>query len=115
MWLRWVLIVSLLLLAGSNLAWAYKVLDFGATYTYLDGEYDDCTQRSKQLSEIALHLGSDYNKAGFLGLVARASAGEGSFEKDGAVWIGQLGFVFVEDRLSRIILDPDAYLKSPMQ
>jgi hypothetical protein len=115
MWLRWVLIVSLLLLVGSNLAWAYKVLDFGVTYTYLDGEYDDCTQRSKQLSEIALRFGSDYNKADFLDLVARAFAGETSFEKDGATWVGRLGFVFVDNRLSQIILDDNAYYESIAQ
>lgn len=115
MWLRWTLVVSLVLLLGTNLAWAHRLLDFGVTYTYLDGEYESCTHHSEQLSEITLRLSSSYKKADLLDLISEASSGESSFEKDGAIWVGALGFVFVGDRLSQIVLDHDAYLRSMTQ
>ena len=86
------------LLVGSNLFWAYRLLDAGVSYTYLHSSLED----SREVADRALAVLKETSRetATRESIIAAAVAGQPGtepFEKDGFVWVGNLGLRFNDD------------------
>jgi hypothetical protein len=89
-------IISLsVLLVGSNIFWAYSSLDFGLSYTYLEMSYDDARRTALQ----ALALLPEAARPGvtrevLVAVASRIQPNSEPFEKEGFVWVGNIGLRF---------------------
>ena len=93
------------LLIGSNMWWAFKVLDGGVTHTYLRASHDSATELVGQLRAVlgALTKGTS-SQSDVLAAVQSATPGAQPHEKLGYTWVGQLGLKFNEQgRLSHVV------------
>lgn len=91
--------IGLLLVAlvSSNGWWAYRLLDAGITQTYMRVSFDSTSEalaQSLNILPIVARPGATRNQ-----ILAAAQVPDdsvGPFEKEGYVWVGQLGLQFNE-------------------
>ena len=84
-------------LIGSNLVWAYMMVDDGVSYSYLEDSYNHARRTAVQA--IAVISAASRDSATRQSVIdAASSAGSGGriFEKDGFVWVGDIGLRFNE-------------------
>lgn len=84
-----------ILLVTSNLYWAYRLLDAGVSYTYLQSSYDDARGTALQalalLPEVAR---PDATPQKLIAAANRIQPNAEAFEKEGFVWVGEIGLRF---------------------
>jgi hypothetical protein len=101
------LVVGILagLLVATNLWWAYRVLDGGITLTYLRASYDpSATQLATARAVIDALVQEGASRESIIRAAKAASKDAEPYEKNGAVWVGQLGLRFSpEGRLTKVI------------
>jgi hypothetical protein len=97
------------LLILSNAWWAYRVLDGGISYTYLLASHDTTTAQlatAKAVINAAMQDGA--SKQSIIQAATMASQDTQPFEKNGAVWVGQLGLQFTpQGELAKVITVDD--------
>ena len=82
-------------LVGSNAWWAYGALDRGVSFTYLQASYDSNTQLMNQsLAVLRTVLASKIGRNEVVRAAQLGDTGIQPFEKDGYVWVDQLGLKF---------------------
>ena len=85
-------------LVGSNLFWVYTVLDGAVSYTYLQVSYEDARGTARQalavLSEVAR---GNATRQSVIDAAVRAQPDADPFEKEGFVWVGDIGLRFDAD------------------
>lgn len=89
--------VLVLALIGSNAWWAYRLLDAGITQTYMSASLETTTEllnQSLAVLPVVARPGSTRNEIINAARVKNDSVGP--FEKEGYVWVGQLGLKFNE-------------------
>jgi hypothetical protein len=93
------------LLLGSNVWWAFKVLDGGVSYTYLRASHDSTAEMLAQLRAVLDVLTEkSASRSEVLAAAQSAASGATPYEKLGYTWVGQVGLKFNEQgRLSRVI------------
>ena len=81
-------------LLGSNAAWLYASLNAGVSYTYLEDSYRTARQTALQavslLPEVARPQAT---RESIIAAALRGQKGE-PFDKEGYVWVGELGLQF---------------------
>ena len=88
-------IVLLVLLVGSNAWWAYRTLDNGITQTYLNDSVEHSSRGFNQAVAILPLVARGANRDEILSAALQASKlGSPPFEKDGYVFVGELGLKF---------------------
>jgi hypothetical protein len=86
--------VSVLLVA-TNLFWAYTVLDAGVSYTYLQRSCDNARGTALQAIAVSAEVArSTATRQSVIDAAARIEAGVEPFEKEGIVWVGDIGLRF---------------------
>ena len=91
-----VVILAVTLLA-TNAWWLYGAIDFGITHTYAMDSCELTTQELAQLKAIlplVIRSGSTREE---IVAAAQLEPWHAPFEKQGAVWVGQLGLRFTPD------------------
>ena len=93
------------LLAATNAWWVYRVLDTGISLTYLKASHETtATQLAAAEAVINAVVKEGYTKESVIRAAQAATQDSVPFEKDGAVWVGQLGLQFnTEGRLAKVI------------
>lgn len=89
--------VALLLVAliGSNAWWAYRVLDAGVTETYMSASLDTTAELLGQtLALLPVVARPDTTRQDIINAALVKNDPVGPFEKEGYVWVGQLGLQF---------------------
>ncbi|QEX18236.1 hypothetical protein FRZ44_35410 [Hypericibacter terrae] len=106
--MRWKVacIVAVLLLVGSNLFWIYNMVDLGVTYSYQQDALDGYKSNAETLARITQALAPNLSRDEFLALTHRLYADADILDKDGAIWVAGVGFVFDGDRLRKINAAP---------
>jgi hypothetical protein len=104
---RFKLVVAVLagLLVATNVWWAYRALDAGVTLTYLRASYDTSeTQLATARAVIDALLQEGASRESIIRAAKAASKDAEPYEKNGAVWVGQLGLRFSpEGRLTKVV------------
>jgi len=89
-------------LIATNVFWLYKMVDAGISYTYLQTSYNDARGTALQalalLPEVARQ---STTRQAAIDVVQRVQPGSMLFEKDGFVWVGDIGLRF--DSAGRLI------------
>jgi hypothetical protein len=106
--MRWkaACVVTVLLLVGSNLFWIYSMVDFGITYSYQQDALDGYKSNAETLARITQTLAPNLTKEELLALAHQFYADADIVDKDGAIWVAGVGFVFDGDRLRKINAAP---------
>lgn len=93
-----IVITSLLFaLLSSNAFWAYTTLDSGVTATYQEVTLRENREALDQiLAVVPVLTKKDSSKAEILNAAKHPYLTNEPFKKDGAIWVGRLGFVFTE-------------------
>jgi hypothetical protein len=92
-----IIIVLSTALIGSNAWWAYKMLDFGVSYTYQGVSLEESSQAlSQSLAIIKAAATPDANRDSIIKAARKAWPGSEPFEKEGYLWVGRLGLRFNE-------------------
>jgi len=85
------------LLVASNLFWVYVVLDGGVSYTYLQSSYDNARGTALQAIAVAGEVARGAaTRQSVIDAAAQAQPGVDPFEKEGFVWVGDIGLRFNE-------------------
>jgi hypothetical protein len=85
-------------LVVSNVFWAYKLLDAGVSYTYLHNSYEDARGLALQALAILPEVASaSVTRQRVIDAAIRARPGSDPFEKEGLVWVGDIGLRFDQD------------------
>ncbi|MCQ8181749.1 hypothetical protein NP603_11565 [Methylomonas sp. SURF-1] len=94
-------------LVVSNAWWAYRLLDFGISYTYQGVSFEEHQQALAQALAIIKVLGNcDASREQIVQAVQQAWSSSQPFEKDGWLRVGRLGLRFTEDgRLVQAVYD----------
>ncbi|HNG55621.1 MAG TPA: hypothetical protein PLR85_19735 [Nitrospira sp.] len=90
-------VVALLVVAliGSNAWWAYRVVDAGITQTYMSASLDTTTELLDQtLAVLPVVARPDATRQDIIDAARVKNDPVGPFEKEGYVWVGQLGLQF---------------------
>jgi hypothetical protein len=83
------------LVVASNLFWAYVVLDGGVSYTYLQSSCDVARGTALQAIAVAAEVARDSaTKQSVIDAAAQIQPGVDPFEKEGFVWVGDIGLRF---------------------
>ena len=93
---------------ASNAWWAYRVLDAGVTQTYMRAEYDTKSELLHQTLSVLQAVAKPSASRNEVITAARIPNDPvGPFEKEGFVWVGQLGLQFNEQgRLVKAVAGP---------
>ena len=84
-------------LVASNLWWVYCLLDTGVTQTYMSVALDDNKQALAQtLALLPVVARPGVSRSEVLAAARSAEPSAAPFEKDGFVWVGQIGLKFNE-------------------
>jgi hypothetical protein len=84
-----------ILLLGTNAWWAYVTIDTAVTSSYRDAELHEARMAVRQSLELIPRIAcASLSKDEFVKSAAISDDPSGTFEKDGHVWIGVLGFSF---------------------
>jgi hypothetical protein len=80
---------------GSNAWWAYQLLDAGVTQTYTDVSNKESQQALAQsLAVISAASSKDATRESVIAAANQTGNSSEPFEKDGFVWVGQIGLKF---------------------
>lgn len=79
-------------LVASNVWWAYLAIDRGISRAYLQATYDTDSALLKQA--LAVLAKPAASKAEILAAVRGSTASGQPYDKDGFVWVGELGLKF---------------------
>jgi hypothetical protein len=91
-----IIILSIALIA-SNAWWAYKMLDFGVSYTYQGVSLEESSQAlSQSLAIIKASAAPDASRDSIIKAAEKAWSGSEPFQKEGYLWVGRLGLRFSE-------------------
>jgi len=83
---------------ASNLWWCFAVIDSGITASYRQEDLDRHHKALRQALAVApIAARSSATPEQVLGAARAAAGGDSGFEKDGFVWIGELGYRFDGD------------------
>ena len=85
--------ILVILLVGSNVWWAYQVLDRAVTASYRETAFQEHREALSQALAVLPHAAQCATRDDVIA-AARQAAGDEGFEKDGFVWIGRLGYRF---------------------
>jgi hypothetical protein len=98
----WLVILSLSLLL-SNLWWLYRSIDFGVTHTYAMAQCESDRFALSQLEAILpVALNPGHTQEQIVSAV-HIDAEDSPFEKEGYLWVGQLGLKFdASGRLAQV-------------
>lgn len=93
--------ITIILLAAvlvtTNAWWAYRVLDAGVSQTYLRASHDTTAELLTQsLAVLQVVAKPQASRSEIVKAAAVPGDTVGPFEKDGYVWVGQLGLQFDE-------------------
>ena len=84
-------------LVASNLWWAYHLLDMGVAQTYMGVALDDNKQALAQtLALLPVVARPGVSRSEVLAAARAAEPSAAPFEKDGFVWVGEIGLKFNE-------------------
>jgi hypothetical protein len=94
-------------LIASNAWWANKSIDRGISAGYLDASFTTNTTLMQQaLAVLALTVQRNFKKSDVIS-AAQAPSNVAPFEKDGYLWVGDLGLQFnAEGQLSNVVAAP---------
>ncbi len=82
-------------LVATNAWWAYQVLDAGVTATYREASFQDHRQALVNcLAVLPVAARSESTPADVISAGQAATGASLTFEKEGFVWVGGLGFKF---------------------
>ena len=104
-----VLIASLgLALVGTNAWWAYRTLDAGITNTYARASHDTTSELLAQtVAVLPVAASATSTKADVIAAAVVPNDTVGPYEKEGFVWVGQLGLRFSDQgRLVAVAAGP---------
>ena len=91
------IVLLVVTLVASNLWWAYRLLDTGVTQTYMGVALDDNKQALAQtLALLPVVARPGVSRSEVLAAVRSAEPSAAPFEKDGFVWVGNIGLKFNE-------------------
>jgi hypothetical protein len=94
---RITIILLAVALVASNAWWAYRLLDAGMSQTYLRASYDTTSEVLTQtLAVLPVVAKPGASRAEILAAARIPNDLVGPFEKEGFVWVGQLGLKFDE-------------------
>jgi hypothetical protein len=83
------------LLVASNLFWVYTVLDGGVSFTYLQSSYDNARGTALQAIAVSAEVArSTATRQSVIDAAAQIQPGVDPFEKEGFVWVGDIGLRF---------------------
>ena len=87
-----------ILLVLSNIFWAYRLLDAGISYTYLESSFETANNAALQALAILPEVASpSVTRQSIIDAAIRARPGSDVFEKEGFVWVGAIGLRFDEN------------------
>lgn len=81
-------------LLATNAWWLYRTIDFGITHTYRMAACEMDARALAQLKAILPVVARPNSTRAEVLAAARVDPREKPYEKDGAVWVGQLGLRF---------------------
>jgi hypothetical protein len=94
---RITIVLLVLALVASNAWWAYRVLDAGITHTYMRASFDTTSETLTQaLAILQVVAKPGATRSQVLAAAKLPNDPVGPFEKEGYVWVGQLGLQFNE-------------------
>ncbi len=89
--------VLLLALIGSNAWWVYRLIDAGITHTYMSASLDTTNELLNQsLAILPVVARPGASRSDIINAALVKNDPVGPFEKEGYVWVGQLGLEFNE-------------------
>lgn len=92
------IVVLCLALVVSNLWWLYVVFDAGVSDTYLRVSFDEHHQAlAELLAVVPAATDPAATRESVLSAARDAAGDDDPFEKEGFVWVGQLGYRFDDD------------------
>jgi len=96
---RSTVVITLLSIAliGSNLVWAYRMVDSAVSYSYLEDSYNQARRTAMQaIAVISAASHDSATRQSVIDAASRAGSDAQVFEKDGFVWAGDIGLRFNE-------------------
>jgi hypothetical protein len=104
--------VTIILLAvtlvATNVWWLYRTIDFGITHTYAMDSCDAAARELAQLKAMLPVIVRPHSTRDDIVAAARLDPKDEPFEKNGAVWIGQVGIRFTaEGRFIEVVDEPN--------
>ena len=84
-------------LLATNAWWLYRTIDFGITHTYAMASCETAVQELAQLKAILPVVVRPNSTREEVLAAARLDPRDEPYEKEGAVWVGQLGLKFTAD------------------
>lgn len=92
---RLAIVALLIVLFATNVWWAYRMIDSGITHTYLKASFETTNELLSQSLAILPVVARHGAKRSDIIKAARVpNDSTEPFEKDGYVWVGQLGLQF---------------------
>lgn len=79
----------------TNVLWAYRLVDAAVSYTYLQDSYRHAQAAAEQALVLLPEVGrTTATKQSIIDAAVHAAPGYDPFEKDGYLWVGELGLRF---------------------
>ena len=105
---RFTLIVLAIALLASNAIWLFRSFDAGITQTYSQAAQETTSEILAQtLAVLPVAAADGATRVDVIAAAQRQASQEAPYEKDGFVWIRQLGLKFdSQDRLVSAIVGP---------
>jgi hypothetical protein len=100
-------------LVASNAWWAYRMLDWGVTQTYANAVHEQTSELLGQaLAILPLVAKENASRGDILAAARSPNSAPLPYEKDGFVWVGQLGLKFnTHGRLESAVAGPLSSLR----
>ena len=96
-----IIIVSILLIL-SNVFWMFQLLDSGISVTHRSQYIEQLESTNKQLKTLLPAMTEKLSKEEIISIADTFSEGD-VFEKEGYIWLGDLGFKFNGDKLISVV------------
>lgn len=94
--MKWIIVILIFLLIGSNTFWSYQLVDSGVTLSYRVQQTHELEETRKQLMLLLPVVAKNVKKKVIVKAATQFTDLE-PFEKDGCTWVGWLGFKFGGD------------------
>jgi hypothetical protein len=94
-----------LALVGTNAWWVYQVFDDAVSKSHLVTSLDDNKEALEQALVLMPYLAqSGHTKSEIINAAQKTTSRETTFERDGVVWVGKIGFQFNDkDQLVKVL------------